>query len=413
MKANLAGLSLHRGLRGMSARWMSSALVMALALSAGIVEAQGPPGGALPPPQVTVVSAEVKTAPVLYEYVGLSQPSKTVEIRARIQGFLETRDFQEGAYLKQGDRLFTIDRRSFEADREVAAAQVEQAETRLHLAEQETDRLQSVRQPGAITQTDLDQKVAAQASARAALRLAKAQLAKADLELSYTEVTAPLTGYIGKALKDVGSLVDAGQNSLLAVMQQVDPLYVSFQVSEADFLAWRHGEKDGSLVLITGADGPRVEITLLDGAPVEQEGELDFENVNIDPKTGTVELRATFENSERTLKPGQFVKVRVKGWERPNSLVVPLRAVSQAPQGAYVYVVNSENKVERRPIRTGAWSDKDWVVLEGLTEGERVIVEGLTKVRPGSPVTIADPAVGPERSGEPPSGSPQPSTPIE
>ena len=380
---------------------MKSKILLAILFSGGMFSeayAQGPPGGAMPPPQVTLVTVESRTVPVTYEYVGMTQPSKTVEVRARVQGFLESRDFQEGTYLEEGTGLFTIDPRSFEADREVAAAQVEQAKARLNLAEQEVKRLQSVTQPGAITQSDLDQKIAERQGAGAALRLAKAQLAKADLELSYTKVDAPLTGYVGKALKETGSLVDAGQNSLLTVMQQVDPLYVSFKVSETDFLTWKHDEKEGRLKRINGGENMEVEITLLDGTPFPDKGILDFENIDLDPRTGTVELRATLENAERTLKPGQFVKVLLNGWERPGSLVVPQRAVGQSPQGAYVYVVGAENKVEMRPVTTGAWSGQDWVILDGLKEGERVITDGLTKVRPGVEVTV-------EGQGDAPGGS--------
>lgn len=381
----------------MKNRIVVAMLVTGIAFAAAY--AQGPPGGKMPPPRVALATVEAKTVPVTYAYVGMTRPSRTVEVRARVQGFLESREFQEGAYLEEGVRLFTIDPRSFEADREIAAAQVEQAESRLHLAEQEVTRLQSVTQPGAITQRDLDQKIAERQSASAALRLAKAQLAKADLELSYTKVEAPLTGYVGKALKETGSLVDAGQNSLLTVMQQVDPIYVAFKVTESDYLTWKHEEKEGRLKRIHGGDDMEITITLLDGTPFDNKGLLDFEDIDLDPKTGTVELRATFENTERSLKPGQFVQVVVNGWERPDSLVVPQRAVGQSPQGAYVYVVDGENKVESRPVTTGAWSGSDWVILDGLKEGEQVIVEGLTKVRPGAEVTVAGPDDGPGMPG--------------
>jgi len=392
----------------MRARSIPWSVLLLAGLVAHTVEAQGPRGLAVPPPQVTLGTVEIKTVPVVYEYVGMTQASKTVEVRARVQGFIETRDFLEGAYLKEGARLFTIDSRSFKADREIAAAQVEQAESRLRLAEQEVKRMQSVKQPGAIAQSDLDQRIAEQSSALAALRLAKAQLSKADLELSYATVTAPLTGFVGKAQKEIGSLVDGNQNSLLTVMQQVDPLYVSFQVSESDFLTWRREEKSGQLVLVQGERAPHVGITLLDGSPFENEGLLDFENVNLNTQTGTVELRATFKNEGNVLKPGQFVNVYLKGWQRPNTMAVPQRAVSQSPEGAYIYVVGSDSKAERRTIKVGTWAGQDWVVLDGLKEGEKVIVEGLTKVRPGSPVvpvpasgTPAEPSSGPQSSSTP------------
>ena len=377
---------------------MSSAylwIVMVIAAGAPGTEAQGPPGRNLPPPEVTLAPVELKTVPVTYEYVGLTQASKTVEVRARVQGFLETRDFQEGAYLNEGDRLFTIDPRSLKADREIAAAQVEQAEARLRLAEQEVKRLQSVTQPGAITQSDLDQKLAEQSTAAAALRLARAQLAKADLELGYTTVAAPLTGFVAKALKEIGSLVDSGQNSLLTVMQQVDPLYVSFQVTESDYLTWKREARNGQLVLPPELKTPEVQITLADGTPFDAVGALDFENVIFNTQTGQVEMRATFKNENRSLKPGQFAKVHLQGWQRPNALTVPQRAVGESPEGPYVYVVGGDNKAERRLVKLGTWAGDDWIVQDGLKEGERVIIEGLTKVRPGGVISTAPPAGAP------------------
>lgn len=363
-------------------------ILLLLGVAVQSVVAQGPPGMEMPPPAVTLAPAQIKSVPIAYEYVGMTEASKTVEIRARVQGFLETRDFQEGSFVDAGTRLFTIDPRSFKADKQIAQAQVEEAQARLQLAEQEVKRLQSVRQPGAIAQTDLDQKIAAQATAAAAVRLAKAQLAKSDLELSYTTIEAPLTGFIGKASKEIGSLVDSSQNSLLATMQQVDPLYVSFRVSENDYLALHRSLQSGELVLAKDITEPYVEIVLLDGHTYEKRGKVSFEEVSLDTKTGTVEMRGTFENPEKKLKPGQFVKVHFKGWERPNTLVIPQRAVSQSPQGAYVYVVGADKKAERRGVKLGSWSETNWIILEGLKEGEHVIVEGLTKVQPGMTVSL-------------------------
>jgi len=373
---------------GVLALWM-------LLAGAAPLFAQGPPGGKKMPPQVTLAPAVVKTVPVSFEYVGLTEASKTVEVRARIQGFLETREFQDGAYLKEGTRLFTIDPRPFEADRDVAAAQVAQAAARLRLAEQELARLKAVRTPGAVAAADVDQREAEAAGAAASLRLAEAQLKKAELNLDYTRVSAPLTGFIGKAQKEAGSYVDSAQNSLLAVMHQVDPLYVTFKVSEADFLAWRRGEKEGALALAGGRKVPDVAITLLDGTPFGESGTLDYENTGVDTQTGTVELRATFKNGDRALKPGQFVKVNLSGWERPNVLTVPRRAVGQTPKGPVVYLVGPDSKAQERVVRTGEWSGEDWIILEGLEAGDQVIVDGLTKVRAGTEVSTGPPPGAP------------------
>ena len=352
--------------------------VLGAFLAQTAVGADGPP----PPPEVSFITVEPETVPVWFEYIGITEESKRVEIRSRIQGFLESRDFDEGLRISEGTLLFTIDPRPFQADVEVAKAQVAQAETRLRLAEQEVNRLQSVTVPGAIAASDVDKQMAEQANAAASLRLAKAQLAKAELELGYTTVSAPLDGYIGKALKEIGSLVDAGQNSLLAVMSQVDPMYVSFRISEREYLAWRNAVADGTLKLAEG-DRDYLEITLLDGTVYPERGAINFEDVAVSLETGSVELRATFTNPEFNLKPGQFVKARVMGWVRPNTIAVPQAAVSQSPQGAYVYVIGPDDKAELRHIETGTWSGKDWIVDHGLSAGDHVIVEGLVKVQPG------------------------------
>lgn len=350
-------------------------------VSAGL--AQGPPQGPPPPPEVAVITVQPETVPVAYEFVGVTEASKVVEVRARIQGFLDSRDFAEGAYIEQGTKLFTIDPRSFKADQQIAVARVEQAETRLTLAGQDVERLQSVKVPGAIAETDLDKALAEQADAAASLRLAKAELAKAELELSYTIVEAPLTGFVSKAEKEIGSLVDAGANSLLTLMRKVDPIYVSFQISEREYLRYEQEVNDGEIVLADGEDAPYLEVTLLDGTVYPERGVIDFESAAINVQTGTVELRATLPNADKRLKAGQFVKVFLRGYVRRDTLTVPLRAVSQSPQGTYIYVVDAENKAQFRTIKPGPWSSQDWIVDSGLAAGEQVVVEGLVKVQPG------------------------------
>lgn len=366
------------------------AFVLALALSC-LAAAQPP--GEMPPPEVQVVTVEAQSLPVSFEYVGVTEASKTVEVRSRVRGIVEARAFDEGAEVAAGESLFTIDQRSFQADLDIAAAQVEQAESRLRLADQEVRRLQSVTEPGAIAQSDLDQRIAEQSNASASLRLARAQSAKAELELGYTKVESPLDGYIGKALKEIGSFVDESQNSLLAIVWQVDPIYVSFQVSEREYLALRTQTEAGELTL-QNAEPPHVAVTLLDGTELPQRGQIDFESAVVDIQTGTVEMRAVLENPNgngRALKPGQFVKASLRGWVRPNVLAVPQRAVGQGPQGAFLYVVDAQGKAEYRIVTPGPWSGDNWIIDNGLQPGERVIVEGLIKVQPGIPVTVVVP----------------------
>lgn len=363
-----------------------SLYLLILLIQAGLAPcASAQPPVDAPPPVVKVLTVQPQDLPVEFDYLGVTEASRTVEVRSRIRGFVEEHGFDEGARVTQGQPLFIIDQRSFKADLEIAEAQVAQAETRLRLAEQEVRRLQSVKEPGAISQSDLDQRIAERANAAAALRLARAQLAKAELELSYTVVESPLDGYIGKALKEIGSFVDESQNSLLAMVWQLDPIYVSFQVSEREFLALRQQTEAGHL-LLDDAEPPHVAVTLLNGRELPQRGVIDFESAVVDVQTGTVETRAVLENPGSEIKPGQFVTATLRGWVRPNVLAVPLRAVSQSPQGPYIYVVNEDNTAELRVVEAGPWSGELWIIDGGLAPGERVIVEGLVKVQPGIPV---------------------------
>jgi membrane fusion protein (multidrug efflux system) len=335
----------------------------------------------MPPPEVGVVAVSRATLPVSFEYVGVTEASKTVEVRSRVRGFLEERSFEEGSYIEAGTPLFTIDQRSFEADLEIAEARVAQAQTRVKLAEQEVKRLQSVRVPGAIAESDVDRQLAEQADAASALNLAQAQVDKAKLELGYTTIEAPLTGYIGKALREIGSFVDESMNSLLAEMYQVDPIYVSFQMSERDYLQWRGQLASGALVV--GEAGPYVEITLLDGTKHSERGSITFEAAEVDLTTGTVEMRATFANPDQRLKPGQFVTAHMNGYLRPDTISVPQRAVNQSPQGPYVFVLGAANTAEMRPVTLGQWIEGGWIIESGLEPGEQVIAEGIVKVQPG------------------------------
>jgi len=353
--------------------------------------------GAMPPPTVSFIVTEATTIPIIYEYIGFTESSKTVEIRARIQGFLDSRLFKEGERVKEGDLLYKIDPRSFQADVEVASAQVEQAEANLRLTESEWQRLKQLRKTGTASQSELDQAQMAYDSARAALSLAKANLSKSRLSLSYTEIRSPLTGLISKTIKEVGSLVDENTNSLLARVYKIDPIYVTLSVSERDYLERKQEAAQGHIFLPKGIQ-PYFQVVLQDGSILPQEGKLNFENPTFNQEAGTLPYRAEFPNPDMALKPGQYVKGRMLGWVRPNTIVVPQRAVNQIPTGAFLLVIGEKNVTEFRKVTLGPWFGDQWIITDGLKPGEKVLVDGILKAQAGmtvSPVPYQEPTTNP------------------
>ncbi|MBX3380615.1 MAG: efflux RND transporter periplasmic adaptor subunit [Phycisphaeraceae bacterium] len=367
-------------------------LLVALA-GTGVVSGCGrnqPQAGAAPQaPTVSIDVVAPVTVPGNYEFIAQTAASRTVEIRARVQGFLLKRHFVEGGPVKEGDLLFTIDPRSFEADVQIARAQLAQAKAQLALAESNLSRVKEGVEKGGIAQADLDKAQAQRDEAVAEVKLSEARVTNAELDLSYTRVLSPVSGTIGQAERQEGALVDSGQNSLLATSQQVDPIYVNFNVSERDVLKWRSDVASGRIILENEKHLP-TQITLSDGTVFESVGSINFVDVKVDPNTGTAMIRAEFPNKDSRLLPGQYVKLKVLGVERPNTLTVPQQAVLNTPNGTFVLVVGADGKAERRPVTLGDWLGSDWVVEFGLKAGERVIVDNIQKVQPGMEVKIAE-----------------------
>ncbi len=352
-----------------------------------------------PPPEVVVRTVKPEVVPIVYEFVGQTAASKVVEVRARVQGFIKERNFEEGKPVSEGQVLYKIDPRVFEADVEVAKATRERAKVQLGNATRQLERLQTLAQQQAATQKEIDDWQTMQLQARADLRLGEANVAIAELNLSYTSVMSPLKGKVGRTLKEVGALVDDGSNSLLTTVVQVDPMYVIFSIPEREWLQWK-SDVDAKRVMLPEPAGSRLELVLLDGTRYEVPGKIDFFDANVNPQTGTATARGVFENktlppkpdattSEEALKPGQFVRARILGWQRPGAIVVPQRAVIQTPNGPIVMIVNAENKVEVRPVKTGAWVKEEWLISEGLKPDDKVIVEGYSKAPPGTLVVIS------------------------
>lgn len=387
--------------------------------------AQKPAG---PPPEVIVRTVKPETVPVVYEFVGQTAASKVVEIRARVQGFIMERNFEEGKPVLEGQLLYKIDPRVFEADVEVAKATRDRAKVQLANATRQLERLQTLALQQAATQKEIDDWQTTQQQARADLRLGEANVAIAELNLSYTNVMSPLKGKVGRTLKEVGALVDDGSNSLLTTVVQVDPMYVIFSIPEREWLQWK-SDVDAKRVVLPDPAGSRLELILLDGTSYEVPGKLDFFDSSVNPQTGTATARGVFENktlppkpdatsSEEALKPGQFVRARILGWQRPGALVVPQRAVIQTPNGPIVMTVNAESKVEVRPVKTGVWVKDEWIISEGLKPGDQVIVEGYAKAPPGTVIKVASEFVRPAplmetttlsapQAAEPPAAAPK------
>lgn len=348
------------------------ALVMATLLSAcGNGQAPaGPAGaGAPPPPEVDVIAVSPGSSNVTRDLPGRLQAWRTAEIRARVEGVVEKRTFVEGSDVKAGQSLFVIDPRTYRAAADAARANVAVAKVTL-------ERYKPLLEIRAVSKQEYDQ-------AEAQLKQAEAALAKANIDLENAIVPAPISGRIGRALVTEGALVGRGEATKLATIEQIDKLYANFSQTNTELLQLKQQLKNGSL---ERSNSTRVEIVLEDGSTYSQPGKLLFSDLAVDPDTGAVNLRAEVPNPKKELLPGMFVRVRFAQARMDNVIRVPQRAVAQSTLGQTVMVVDQEGKVAVRPIKTSGMSGTDWIVIDGLAQGERVIVNGLQKARPGGVV---------------------------
>ena len=389
-----------------------------------------------PPPTVIVTSVTQKTVPIYSEYVGQTRADNTVELRARVEGILQKVYFREGAPVKKGQLLFTIDKRPFEASLQSAKAiaakavsdlaqaqqrtdvlqaqaQLAEAQAVLVRADQDVNRLTPLAKEKAVTEQDLDAATATQKSAKATvdarqanltnleaavkytIERAKAEVSasnarviQAQLELSYCDISSPITGVIGFLQVDEGNLVGRNEATLLATVSASDPLLVDFSVSEIEYLKLTDPETAGHR-----AGELRFDLLLSDESVHPHQGTFKVLDRTVDPTTGTLKVEATFPNPGSYLRPGQFARVRVAVSEQQNAILVPQRAIQELQGAKTVLVVDAQNTASVRTIKLGDKADKDVIVLDGLNPGERVIVEGMQKVRPGSQV---NPSTGEE-----------------
>ena len=366
----------------------------------------GAPGahGGFPPPNVIYEVVAAHEVAVDQEYVGQTAGSREIEIRARVNGIVEKRLFEEGAVVRKGQPLFRLDAGLYRAAAAQADAAVGTAEANLKQAEREFNRLKPLLEARAISQKEWDTAASALDVAKAQYKQAQAQSSSARVDLGYTAVSAPITGVIGRALKVEGALANAASDSLLATMAQTDPLYVNFSIAERDRNTLQSELSAGTLVL--PKSGYAVKLKAADGQWLKPVGKMNFRDYKADANTGAYAARAEFANADNTLSPGQFVRVVLTGATRPNAITLPQRAVLDGPMGKFVYVVgkgkdgkdgkDDKPAAEQRPVVPGEWVMLDakdpaarngWVIREGLRAGDKVIIDGTAHIfAPGQPI---------------------------
>lgn len=340
------------------------------------------------PVPVTTLQVAARTVPIVLEAVGRTEGSKEVEIRARVSGIVQKQLYSEGTFVRAGAALFQIERAPFEIALAQAKAAFDQAAATNDQAKREADRVAGLLTNAAVSKRIAEEATTAYRSATASLAAAAARVREAELNLSYTSVIAPIAGVTGRALHSEGSLVTANtDSSLLTTISQTHPIWVRFALSEAEHDSLRRGKNGSS----------EVELVLASGEIFAARGRVNFAGSTVDQSLGTVQLRAEFPNPELEILPGQFATVRVEAGTQ-EVIAVPQTAVLHGNQGRYVWTIGADGKAAQRPVETGAWVEKDWVIRKGLHAGDTVIVDNLMKLSPGTAVVAqssAEPAASP------------------
>jgi RND family efflux transporter MFP subunit len=360
-----------------------------------------------PPPEVTVQQPQSRALVDHVTFTGNTRATATVELRARVSGYLQRIAFEDGAFVKRGELLFVLEQAPFKAVLESKAADLERAKAAMQLAEVELKRTERLLQKDIASQQDVDQRRAAMATARANVAVAQAAITQAQLDLDYTEIRAPITGRIGRHLVDAGNLIQ-DQQTLLATIEHTDPIYAYFYVSETDLLRFRQMIRDNELP-DPREKPPLIRLGLGNEKGFPHEGHIDFRDLGVNPDTGTILVRARFPNPKHILLPGLFVRLQAPVGKPQPRLMIDERAVSTDQRGQYLLVVNDENKVEYRPVELGLAAGGMREVTAGVSPDDWVIVNGLQRARPGAtvnPQRVTPPS--PEGAGASRSSSVQP-----
>jgi membrane fusion protein (multidrug efflux system) len=373
--------------------WIFMAVVT-LAILGGCAK-HGAPAEGSQPVEVSVMVVRPRNTPVTFEYVGQTQSSHQVQIVARVNGFLEKRVYVEGGIVKAGQVMFLQDSKPFKAALDAYKGALAEQQARLQVANDNLAQVQPLVALNALSQKELSDATGQQQSAAAGVLTAKANVEQAQFNLGYTTVTTPISGYSSYARVQEGQYL-SGQSTLLTYVDQIDPIWVNFSLSENDLLNFRTQQASGHLSDTKSGD-LEIEVVLANGSIYPHKGRITFTNTDYNQQTGTFLLRATLPNPDGVLRPGQFVRTRVSGASRPDAILIPQKAVLQGAQGHFVIIVDKEGKAQIRPVELGPWDGDDWFITRGLSAGDTVVTDGVIKLAPGAPVKIvatAGPATG-------------------
>ncbi|WP_152220357.1 efflux RND transporter periplasmic adaptor subunit [Pseudomonas sp. SCB32] len=358
------------------------------ALFATVLQAEDKPATtAPPPPPVTIEVAKTSVVPVTLEYAARTAGYREVEVRAQVSGILQRRTYEEGRPVKEGQVLFRIDPRPYQAALGQAQGALAQAQARYRQTDRDLIRIRELQKKGFASESELDRYISNFEQAKADVEAARANVQAKQIDLNYTTVTAPISGMASKEVRSEGSLVAAADpgSSLLTKLTQLDPVYVNFAYPDTEAARLRDGVQSGRLSL--PADGKlSAELHFGDGSQYPIDGVVDFTDSFVNTGTGTVNARAVVPNPKNQLIPGQFVRVLVKGITRKNAVTLPERALAQGPRGTFVYVVDKDGLARVRQVTTSQTVNGRWIIEAGVDAGDKVIVDGLIKVRPDQPV---------------------------
>jgi membrane fusion protein (multidrug efflux system) len=368
--------------------WLPSGVLLTL-LALAACGNQTPEESPPPAIEVTTVTVTPRDTPVELEFVAETQSSRQVEIRARVEGFLEKRLYTEGELVKAGQKMYQMDQKPFQAALQSAKGQLAQQEAALAVAQATLARVRPLTEKNALSKKNLDDTVGMVQHAQAAVFAAQGEVTTAELNLSYTTLRSPLTGLSSFSKKHEGSYLSADEGGLLTYVAQLDPIWVNFSVSENQMLKNR-GEIERGLLRFPPRNLFEVAVTLADGSVYPHLGQIDFSEPSFSQETGTFLVRTLFANPAAELRPGQFVRVRLRGAMRPNSILLPQRAVLQGAKGHYVWVVDGEGKAARREVEIGDWQGEGWFINHGLQPGDVVVVDGAIRLSPGAILKVID-----------------------